>query len=228
MSRVSIADGFAGDPSASLAFPITPPLSQPAGIEIACRQLRQNTRAILQRVVCLIADSPTLGRTPQSAAFAQDLIGRICLSADLSDSLFDAAPLDGLKSRLLILAKGLVRVFADPAQEIAVEVTAEGNIPSALNHVILRITHELVANAVRHGMHWRGRGRIRVRLTRRGQGPLRLTVSDNGNGFGTPIKHGEGLQLVQALAARHGGGMAISSALETTVAVSIMPQPDLT
>jgi two-component sensor histidine kinase len=222
MSRVSIADGFAGTPTTSLAIPIDQPSPHPDGIDIACRQLRQNTRLILQRIVCLIADSPTLGRTPQTAAFAQDLIGRICLSADLSDSLFDAAPLDGLKSRLLILANGLVRVFADPAQEITVEVTAEGNIPPALNNVILKITHELVANAVRHGMHWRGRGRIRIRLLRRAQGALRLTVSDNGNGFPPLIKHGDGLQLVQTLATRHGGVMTISSSAETAVSVSIL------
>jgi hypothetical protein len=51
---VSLADGFAGGAVASPALSLEPP-SSPAGLEAACRLLRQNTRLVLQRIVCLIA-----------------------------------------------------------------------------------------------------------------------------------------------------------------------------
>jgi two-component sensor histidine kinase len=86
---------------------------------------------------------------------------------------------------------------------------------------VLRTTHELISNAVKHGMKGRSSGRIAVRLVSNDDRTT-LSVIDNGWGFvGTP-RSGEGLALARGFASRHGGSLVMDGE-DGTVATLELP-----
>jgi signal transduction histidine kinase len=93
----------------------------------------------------------------------------------------------------------LVRADLDPV-----------DLPPGVEHAILRVTQEAVANAVRHS----GAGLVTVRL-RGGDGHALLEVSDDGRGFDVAVQAaaaaGLGLRTMSDRVAEHGGRLAITS-----------------
>jgi two-component sensor histidine kinase len=81
------------------------------------------------------------------------------------------------------------------------------------------ITHELIANAVRHAFPDDRRGTIAVAFSR-AVGGVSLVVRDSGVGAGT-LTPGEGLSLVQGLVEHLGGSMSIETAAGAGVGVRI-------
>ena len=81
------------------------------------------------------------------------------------------------------------------------------------------ITHELIANAVRHAFPDDRRGTIAVAFSR-AVGGVSLVVRDSGVGAGT-LEPGEGLALVQGLVEHLGGSMSIETAAGAGVGVRI-------
>lgn len=177
--------------------------------DIDFRQLRHQTKNALQRIIGLIAEAPELQATPQGARLAHRLEQRICLSAAISNALFGLTRSPGsMAERLDGLCRSVVDLLADPAQTIQLEVTVTGDCPSDLRLTVLRIAHELVSNAVQHGMHARASGRIEVRLARSRTAAV-LTVSDDGWGCEPNTPPGEGLSVSQGLAAQCGGELRL-------------------
>ena len=125
------------------------------------------------------------------------------------------------------LASALEQVCAAYRARLGVEVRAELEpvaLPSALEHAILRVTQEALANAVRHS----GAEVIWVRLH---GGPDRVTleVADDGRGFDAGAPHaaggGLGLRAMRDRTAEQGGQLAISSAPGTgTVVYASFPR----
>jgi two-component sensor histidine kinase len=193
-----------------------------AGQEIDLRQLRHHTKNTLQRILGLIAEAPGLCDTPQGEKIAQELEYRICLSATISDALFGLTGAPGsMAARLRELSGAVVDMMRDADQVIRVGVSVRGCCPAGLRDALLRSAHELVSNAVKHGMNGRPSGRIAVRLVT-DDGCTTLTVLDNGWGFkGTP-RPGEGLSLARGFAARHGGSLTMDGA-DGTVATLELP-----
>jgi signal transduction histidine kinase len=111
--------------------------------------------------------------------------------------------------------EGVCRAYGE---RLGVEVRAEldPEVPSArvlspaVEHAILRVTQEAVANAVRHS----GTELVAVRLLVR-QGYVVLEVADDGSGFDVPAQlagsSGLGLRAMRDRAAEHGGGLDIAS-----------------
>jgi two-component sensor histidine kinase len=87
---------------------------------------------------------------------------------------------------------------------------------------VLRVAHELIGNAVKHGMRGRDEGRIVLRLESGQPGRTRLTVTDDGRGFSGCHRGGEGLSLARSLAEQCRGSLRITCG-EGTVAVLELP-----
>ena len=187
-----------------------PVTRQEAETDIDLRQLRHHTKNALQRIMGLVAQAPGLLETPQGAHIARQLERRIQLSAAISDALFGLtrAPAS-MTDRLRSLCGNLVELLADPSQVIQIGVSVRGECPLALRDTVVRIAHELVGNAVKHGMRRRARGRISVRVRVDAEGRTRLTVTDDGNGFHGKPRYGEGLNVAQTLADQYGGMLTV-------------------
>lgn len=180
-----------------------------AGQEIDLRQLRHHTKNTLQRILGLIADAPGLSDTPEGAKIVHELEYRICLSATISNALFGLTDAPGsMADRLRQLAGAVVDLMRDADQVIRIGVLVRGCCPAALREPVLRSAHELIGNAVKHGMKGRPSGRIALRLVTDGDCTT-LTVLDNGWGFTGKPRSGEGLALTRDFAARHGGSLTI-------------------
>lgn len=192
------------------------------GHDIDLRQLRHHTKNTLQRIIGLITEAPGLTDTPAGAAIARELEYRICLSATISNALFGLTDVPGsMADRLRQLAGSVVDLMRRPDQSIRVGVSVKGCCPADLRESVMRGAHELIGNAVKHGMKGRSSGRITVRLVTE-KDMTSLTVIDNGWGFAGAPRLGEGLSLALGLAARVGGTLEIDGA-DGTVATMELP-----
>ncbi len=190
--------------------------------DIDLRQLRHHTKNTLQRIIGLIAEAPGLCDTPAGEKIARELEHRIALSAKISNALFGLTSAPGsMAERLRQIAGAVVDMMRDPDQLVRVGVSVRGSCPQRLREAAMRSAHELLGNAIKHGMKGRPNGRIVVRLVSDDQRTV-LTVLDNGWGFTQPPRLGEGLALAQAFAARHGGTLVLDGQ-DGTVATLELP-----
>lgn len=217
------------------AEPATLQLRQPPGVslddagaedclgdEMDLRQLRHHTKNTLQRIIALLSDVPGLTDTPAGEQVARELEYRICLSAQISNALFGLTGAPGsMAERLRQLAGGMVEMMRDPDQSIHAGVSIRGCCPQDLREAVIRSAHELIGNAVKHGMKGRSNGRITVRLV---SNPVATTLSviDNGWGFDDPPRIGEGLTLARSFAERVGGSLELDGA-DGTAAILTLP-----
>lgn len=189
--------------------------------EIDLRQLRHHTKNTLQRILGLIASAPGLCDTPAGETIVRELEYRICLSATISNALFGLTEAPGsMAERLRQLAGAMVELMRDPDQVIRVGVSVRGQCPASLREAVLRSAHELLGNAVKHGMKARPTGRIAIRLVTAGDCTT-LTVIDNGWGFGGTPRPGGGLNLALEFAQRHGGTLRLDGADGTVATVEL-------
>lgn len=198
--------------------------------QIDLRQLRHHTKNALQRILGLVSQAPGLLDTPEGASIAAQLERRIQLSASISDALFGltCAPAS-MTDRLRTLCANVVELLSDPAQVIQIGVSVRGECPAHLRDTVVRVTHELVGNAIKHGMRRRVRGRITVRLHTDADGRTRLTVTDDGNGFHGRPRFGEGLSVARALADEFGGVLGLRSDGHTVATLELPAEvPGLT
>ena len=203
--------------------------AEPANALVALRQLRHQTKNALQRIIAQVASSD-LRATEAGVALANDLERRICLSARISDALFGLTSAPGpLDMRLTALCNAIVALLAHPKQTISIDVTVAGTCPEALQAVVVQVAHEMVGNAVKHGLHMRLTGRISLRLWAGGTGEaedtsITLMVSDDGWG---PRKttEGDGLPIMRALAGQYGGSVSLSRDDGWTSARLYIPSP---
>ncbi len=217
-------------PSPARSLPARPlaEITQPDDDALSMRLLRHHTKNALQRIIAQVANTD-LRTTPEGNTLADEIEHRIRLSARISDALFGLteapAPLD---ARLNALCQAVVELMADPVQTIQTNVQITGRCPPPLTATVLQITHEMVTNAVKHGLHMRLAGEIRVTLEidrpASGLGGLVLAVRDNGWG---PDKPGfnEGLATLELMAERHGGTVELVRELGWTVSRLRIPGP---
>lgn len=205
--------------NSALALPLDPAL--PPDAQADFRQLRHQTKNALTRILAQVsACLPAQGPAQRVAA---DLERRIMLTAEISDALFGLtrAPAT-LEERLFSLCTSVVELYGDPDQQLNLRCTVEHAVPAALEGVILRVAHELVGNAIKHGMHMRLVGRINVRLTAVA-GAAVLEVADDGWGCGKEPRLGEGLQVASLLAAQYDGTVTLRRSHDVTTATLYLP-----
>jgi two-component sensor histidine kinase len=180
--------------------------------EIDLRQLRHHTKNTLQRMLALISEVPGLHDTPEGQHLARELQRRIHLSATISNTLFGFTDVPGaMAERLRQLAGAVVDMMGSADQMIRVGVLVRGTCPGYLRQTVIRTAHELIGNAVKHGMQGRPSGRIAVRLVSQ-DASTTLAVVDNGWGFSGRPREGEGLALARSFAAKHGGVLRLEGA----------------
>lgn len=189
------------------------------------RQLRHHTKNLLQRILLEIEQAQDPKLTLCRRRLLADLQRRILLSAQISDALFGItlSP-DSMSTRLRVLSESTIRMLADGAQRIHLDVSVSGDCPEPLQHVALRIAHEFVANAVKHGMHARVGGTIAVHLATSRDGGTTLVVSDDGWGFRGNPAAGDGLKIAGDLAASANGTISLLRT-DVTVAELLLPPP---
>jgi signal transduction histidine kinase len=92
---------------------------------------------------------------------------------------------------------------------VTVDATLDDvTVPAPVEHALLRITQEALANAVRHGHA----SQLAVSMTHR-DGQVELTVRDAGSGFDAAAAHpGRGLTHIRDRAAELGGTLRVDSA----------------
>ena len=107
--------------------------------------------------------------------------------------------------------------LADPVV-IRMDADDIGALPAAVEVAAYRIAAEAMTNAVRHG----AAGACGVRLSLEGDS-LRVSVSDDGRGFGTDAQAGVGMASMRERAGELGGSLRISSAPGDTEVVACLP-----
>jgi signal transduction histidine kinase len=112
------------------------------------------------------------------------------------------------------LASAIEGICHAYTQRMGVRVRAElepVTLPPAIEHAVLRVTQEALANAVRHA----GADLVTVRLRGDGDGHVLLEVADDGCGFAVAAREadaaGLGLRAMRDRVAEHGGLLAIDS-----------------
>ena len=197
-------------------------LSEPTN-ECDLRQLRHHTKNVLQQILLQITHAQDLGTAVSSGWLLADLRRRILTSAEIADALFGLTRSPAAMSkRLCALSESLIRVLADSTQMLRSEVTVIGECPQPLQQLVLRVAHEFVGNAVKHGMRDRAGGVISVRLVTDIAGATTLLVTDDGWGFDGSPDAGEGMKIAGDLAASAGGTVRL---LRTHVTVAALELP---
>ena len=189
--------------------------------EVDFRQLRHQTKNALSRIMLQLSEQLRSGGDAPS--LAAELERRIMLTAQISDALFGftqrPAP---LPQRLDKLCRGMLDLLADPEQQIELEIIVGTAIPAALDGVILRVAHEFIGNAIKHGMHMRLCGTITATATRL-ENEAVLEVSDDGWGFSGKATLGEGMHVARHLAAAHDGEVTLRALEGSTLATLRLP-----
>ena len=176
-----------------------------AADRLSLRQLRHLTANALQQLLNEVAQQGELRSTRAGRRLCEDIERRILLSAAIANALFGMTREPGpFPVRLRGLGEVVVGLLGDPDQVLSVDVALEGRCPAVLEEVVLRVAHELLGNAVKHGMYMRLVGRIRVDVASGPRGTW-LVVADDGWGGCQRPGHGQGLGLVRALIAPFGG-----------------------
>lgn len=191
------------------------------GSETDLRQLRHHTKNALARILAQV--SADLSATDTARRVAMQVERRIRLTAQVADALFGLTRSPGpFDQRLWILCESVIELLAESDQHISLRCSVSGTVPPAQEERVLRIAHEFVGNAVKHGMHMRLLGRVRVAVTVEEQ-CLSLTVADDGWGCGREPAFGEGMHLARALAVVAGGSVSLERRGEETVAQLSLP-----
>ena len=205
--------------------PIVPPSGHAvpgwSDTEVDFRQLRHQTKNALSRIMLQLSEQLRSGADAPSLAV--ELERRIMLTAQISDALFGLTQKPSpLPQRLEKLCRGMLDLLADPEQQIELETKVDTDIPTALDGVILRVAHEFIGNAIKHGMHMRLCGTITVHATRL-MDEVVLEVTDDGWGFAGKATLGEGMHVARHLAAAHDGHVALRKLDGCTLASLRLP-----
>ncbi|GAC1344920.1 MAG: hypothetical protein NVSMB18_23570 [Acetobacteraceae bacterium] len=187
------------------------------------QQLRHLTKNALQRILSQVARHPDVRQKREGRALFRELERRILLTAAISDALFGLTREPGpFEERLRLLADSVIELFADPDQVVRFGLVLEGECPAGLHDLVLRVAHELIGNAVKHGMYARVAGRVDV-LLRSGAAGTELLVTDDGWGWSEQAPAGQGLRVAQLIADERGGLVSLRRVREATVARLVIP-----
>jgi len=189
------------------------------------RQLRHHTKNVLQQILLQIEQARDLEVTVRGRRLLADLQRRVVLSAQISDALFGVTQSPAsMSERVRVLGESTIRMLADDMQMIRLDAAVDGDCPEPLRQLVLRVAHEFVGNAVKHGMRARVLGTISVHLATGIDDCTALVVTDDGWGLCGGPEAGEGLTIAGDLAATAGGTISLRRT-HVTVAELQLPSP---
>jgi two-component sensor histidine kinase len=217
---MSLPFAAAAAPSDQISWAAASP--QPPDLDL--RQLRHLSKNALQRLLCEVAKAVEQQADWRERRLLADLERRLMLSARVSDALFGFTRRPGpLAQRLTDLAEATVELMADRDQSIVVAVETTGPVDPAMENALLRVAHEMVGNAVRHGLHDRMIGRIDISVGADARS-TRLEVRDDGWGIMDAAEAGGGIGLMQELAKPLGGEVSLTREGDRTCAGLTIPR----
>jgi two-component sensor histidine kinase len=198
------------------------PCPQHPDMQADFRQLRHQTKNTLATIMLRVSQCLETGGCHNLAA---EVERRIMLAARISNALFGLTQAPGpFAGRLRSLCDSMVGLLGDPTQEIETVVDVQPGVPANLETLLLRAAHELVGNAIKHGLHMRLIGCIEVAVTSDADGTV-LVVSDDGWDYERSFLPGEGLQIVGVLAQPFGGQVSLRRCGDRTLATLRVPGP---
>ena len=185
------------------------------------RQLRHQTKNALVRILAQV--SSELSNSGASRRIADDVERRVLLTASISNALFGLTRAPGpFSDRLTELCEAVVELMSDDGQCLVITCDLQEPVPPSHHETLLRVAHEFVGNAVKHGMHVRLVGRIVVKVVRSGA-ETAMTVADDGWGFSSAPRPGEGMSVSAELAHAVGGRVGLARDGKWTVATLRLP-----
>jgi two-component sensor histidine kinase len=185
------------------------------------RQLRHHTKNALAQILAQV--STGLSRNERSRAVAAEVERRVMLTAQIADSLFGLTRAPGpFDRRLAALCDAVVALIGEDDQYLTLVTTVHGEVPPKHQETVLRVAHEFVGNAVKHGMPMRLIGRIEVVVMADATGTV-LDVIDDGWGCGCRPERGEGMGIAHALATAMGGQIVLERRRDRTFARLELP-----
>lgn len=201
---------WAGDPAGlRLAFLHAAPASAPPPSEELGELLRRSGHARIQQHLQALSSLLHLEAYATADAGAVRALRssqqRLRAVADLHRLLADLGA--GAPLSLQAFAEGLVERLCLAAGLAADQVTVDLDLPTTIDEAVLLplalILHEALANAFLHAFPDGRPGRVEVLLIRRESGELR--VLDDGVGQPASWQPGQGIRIVECLAAQMGG-----------------------
>ena len=193
-------------------------------MDLAIREMRHHIGNTVQHIIAQL-ETTELRKTAAGAALVEDLESRLILSVRILDVLFGlSVASSSIQRDLEWLAGVTVSLLSDEEQQIRTEVKVVGDCPESLIPLVLHVAHEMVTNAVKHGMRMRLIGNIVVLIRAFADGRLALTVSDDGWGPGS-AEIGEGHSIMAGLARQYGGSVSLIRKDTWTVATMLVPSP---
>lgn len=200
-------------------------LAIPAPIEtvtqVDLRQLRHHTKNALAGILAQISSG--LGVGDAQRRVAADLERRILLTANISDALFgltrDPGPFD---QRLQALCLGVIDLIGEPDQYVTLYCEVDGDVSLLHRETVLRIAHEFVGNAVKHGdAHALDRPHQHSGAHRRASDYTR--GQRRWLGMRPALRAGGGLRVAAVLAESLDGRVSLERCQERTVARLVLP-----
>jgi two-component sensor histidine kinase len=183
--------------------------------QLVFRQLTHQTKNSMQRIMNELSRSSANSNSAEWKRLIGDLQWRILLSARLPDLLFgEIAEADTLEDRLRSMGVTVIELLGDVDQVIDLRVSVSGVVPRPFYATLLRLTHEIVGNAVKHGMRERIAGRIWIDIE--SGTDLALSVKNDGWALCADHDPGEGMALMRHLADSVGGRISIERVQEIT------------
>jgi len=167
----------------------------------------------LQIIISLL-NIQSIGADEAVKSVLTDAQNRVRAMAILHETIYDTGDFTGvdMESFITRLIERLRGAFDEYRVEFSVETDIRLNLETAIPLGLL--INEAVTNSIRHAFP-DGRGHIRVKL--KGDGLLRLTVTDDGAGLGAEYREGVGMSLMKALADQLDGELRFESDEGTAV-----------
>jgi hypothetical protein len=111
----------------------------------------------------------------------------------------------GQRDILPAFARCLGELLAPDNSRVSIEFTVGGpQVPFVINAIVQRLVASLLLNALRHGVHLGGSGRVEISVIASECGAIELSVFDDGSSV-TELRHGKGHRLRVRLCGLAGG-----------------------
>lgn len=105
-----------------------------------------------------------------------------------------------LEAALLEQYEDILASYGTRSLAVRFELSLDGACPNTHHAAVLRVTNELLSNAVDHGFYGRQRGNLRVDVACRANAAVHVAVSDDGWGFDPGrVVEGNGLHLLRQI-----------------------------
>ncbi len=194
--------------------------------QLSLRQLRHHTANVWQQVLCAVWEMTEAANTPEARKLGADIERRIIATAGVADAMFGFTQRPGrFRDRLTNLCRHTLAAHTAEGQSVALDLSTRGACPVPLQGIVLRVAQEMVANAVKHGLHARLRGRVTVSCVALPMTRVRLQVLDDGWGPPTKMVAGEGWALMRELAGLHAGEVTMQRDGDNTCLQLELPWP---